>query len=369
MSKNKTLLIFSPTIEDGGVEKNLYNISNYLSKKHKKICLLTANKDKLKNFNKEIRFISPKKNKWNKSSRLTKTLLCIYLFFKKFKGIKKEIIILSFNSNIFAIILAKFLRCVVIIRSNTSPHAYAGNFIKKKIFQVIFSFSNEIIVNSNEFKKQIKSKFKLNSHCIFNPVENLRYLKKKAYKKIYFNFFNNKNLKMISIGRLVKQKNHILILKAIKDLPKNINYKLLIIGDGEEKINLLNFIKENKLNRVKILPFKKNPFPYLKKADLFILSSLYEGLPNVLLEAMSLKKFVISSNCPTGPREILQNGKLGELFKNNDLNDLQKKIIDFHRSPKKNKSKILLSQKSLKRFDFNKRCDEYYKIILKYIKK
>ena len=68
-------------------------------------------------------------------------------------------------------------------------------------------------------------------------------------------------------------------------------------------------------------------------------------MPNVLLEAMSLKKFVISSNCPTGPREILQNGKLGELFKNNDLNDLQKKIIDFHRSPKKNKSKILLSQR------------------------
>ena len=78
-------------------------------------------------------------------------------------------------------------------------------------------------------------------------------------------------------------------MKAIKNLPQYIDYKLLIIGDGEEKENLFNFIKKNKLRNVKILPFQKNPYPYLKKSDLFILSSLYEGLPNVLLEAMSLK--------------------------------------------------------------------------------
>ena len=368
MNKNKTLLIFSPTIEDGGVEKNLYNISNYISEKQIKIYLLTANKDKLKNFNKKIKFLSPHDNKWNKSSRLIKTLICIYLFFKKFRGIKKNIIILSFNSNIFAVILAKFLQCIVIIRSNTSPYAYTSNYLKKKIFQVIFSFSDKIIVNSNEFKKQFKSIFKINSSCIYNPIENLEYIKKQANQKIDFNFFNKNSLNLISIGRLVKQKNHILILKAIKNLPQYIDYKLLIIGDGEEKENLFNFIKKNKLRNVKILPFQKNPYPYLKKSDLFILSSLYEGLPNVLLEAMSLKKFIISSNCPTGPREILQNGKLGELFRNNNFEDLKKKIIDFHRSQKKNKSKIILSQRSLKRFDFKKRCDEYYKVILKYIK-
>jgi glycosyltransferase involved in cell wall biosynthesis len=62
---------------------------------------------------------------------------------------------------------------------------------------------------------------------------------------------------------------------------------------------------------VKILNFKKNPFPYLKKADLFLLTSKFEGLPNVLLEAATLKKNIISTDCPTGPREILNNGKYG----------------------------------------------------------
>ena len=369
MSKNKTLLIFSPTIEDGGVEKNLYNVSNYISKKIDEVYLLTANKDKLKKFNKKIKFIIPEKNKWSKSLRLMKAVICVYLFFKKFNGNRNNIVILSFNNNIIAILLAKILKCSVIIRSNTSPQSYTNNYLKKRLFKVFFSFADEIIVNSTEFKKQIKSTFNINAHCIFNPIENIKQIKKQANKKIYFNFFKKNSLKIISIGRLVKQKNHILILKALRDLPESFDYRLLIIGDGEEKGNLLNFIKENKLKKIKILPFRENPFPYLKKSDLFILSSLFEGLPNVLLETMSLKKFIISSDCPTGPKEILQNGKLGILFKNNDYADLKNKIINFSTSSKQVQNQLTLAQKSLKRFNYEKRCNDYYRIISKYIEK
>ena len=81
--------------------------------------------------------------------------------------------------------------------------------------------------------------------------------------------------------------------------------------------------------------FQNNPYKYIKKSNLFILSSLYEGLPNVLLEAISLKKFVISSNCPTGPQEILKNGKLGYLFKPGDEKTLTKKIINYHNDNKR----------------------------------
>ena len=97
MSKNKTLLIFSPTIEDGGVEKNLYNVSNYISKKIDEVYLLTANKDKLKKFNKKIKFIIPEKNKWSKSLRLMKAVICVYLFFKKFNGNRNNIVIFIFQ--------------------------------------------------------------------------------------------------------------------------------------------------------------------------------------------------------------------------------------------------------------------------------
>ena len=75
---------------------------------------------------------------------------------------------------------------------------------------------------------------------------------------------------------------------------------------------------DNNLNdSVKIINFLDNPYPIIKKSDIFILSSNFEGLPNVLLEAQTLKIPIISSNCPTGPKEILLNGKAGILFKLN----------------------------------------------------
>ena len=87
------------------------------------------------------------------------------------------------------------------------------------------------------------------------------------------------------------------------------------MGNGKEKNNLLNFRKK-KLNKIiKIISYKKNPYPLIKHSDIFVLSSIYEGLPNVLLEAICLKEFIISSNCPTGPREILDSGK-GDYYLN-----------------------------------------------------
>ena len=75
--------------------------------------------------------------------------------------------------------------------------------------------------------------------------------------------------------------------------------------------------------------FMDNPYPYLKLSDIFILSSNYEGLPNVLLEAQSFKKIIISTKCPTGPKEILLNGKAGLFFKMNDYKDLSKRLFTF----------------------------------------
>ncbi len=89
-----------------------------------------------------------------------------------------------------------------------------------------------------------------------------------------------------------------------------------MIGKGNEYNNLKKFIVENKLDdQVKILNFKNNVYPYYRKADLFLLSSLYEGLPNTLIEALTFGIPIISSNCKTGPREIL-NKKNMENYSN-----------------------------------------------------
>ena len=100
---------------------------------------------------------------------------------------------------------------------------------------------------------------------------------------------------------------------------------------------------------------------------MFILSSIYEGLPNVLLEAMSLKKFIISSNCLTGPKEILANGRYGYLFNVGNYSQLANKIKKFSSHKKLLKNKTLLGFKSLDRFNYNKNCNEYFYTIIKHL--
>ena len=129
---------------------------------------------------------------------------------------------------------------------------------------------------------------------------------------------------------------------------------------------MVKFIKDNNLKKVvKIINFQNNPYPYINKSDLFILTSKYEGLPNVLLEAAVLKKFIISSDCPTGPKEILLNGKGGFLFKEGNYKDLSNKILNFAKNKKNLKSKINYNYKNLIRFDFYKNLNKYYNAINK----
>ena len=132
----------------------------------------------------------------------------------------------------------------------------------------------------------------------------------------------------MNIGRLENQKDHITLLKAFKESLKKIDSLLIVIGYGSKKNKILDFIKLNNLNRnVIVLDKITNPYPYFKKADLFVLTSKYEGFGNVLTEAIMFNIPTISTNCNSGPKEILLNGKGGDLVKVGDYKNLSKKII------------------------------------------
>ena len=224
--------------------------------------------------------------------------------------------------------------------------------------------ADKIIVNSLEFKTEIKKRFNLNSECVYNPL-NTKKIKKLSKEKIKFKFFTKYSLNLINVARLNEQKDQISLLKSINYLKNKINIKLLIIGNGEEKNKIKSFIIRNNLNKIiKILPFKKNPFPYILKSDLFVLSSKYEGLPNILLETIVLKTPILSSNCSTGPKEILDNGLGGSLFKRGDYKDLAKKIILFKNNKKNILKKINHAYSRLYRFDSMNNLCKYYEILI-----
>lgn len=358
--KQKKLIIFFPSIEEGGVEKNLFVISDFLSKKIRNISIITSVPSKIDN--NKIKVIKSNLNIQNKS-RFIKNLFCSYLLMKELSK-NKKVTVMSFQANLYATLIAWFCGVNIICRANASIKGWLKNPIKKFIYKTIMKLSSKIIVNSKAMKSEFKNDLNLNSFLVYNPLDKEKIILN-SKKKINLSFFNNKKyLKILNIGRLTDQKDQMTLLKAVNLLKKKINFKLILLGQGSEKNRLENYIYNNGLNKnVKILSFKKNPYPIIKKTDLFILSSKYEGLPNVLLEAIVLKKLIISSDCPTGPREILQNGKGGILFKMGSYIDLYNKMLSLNKNKKLNNKKIICAYKSLKKYDYNFNLNKYLKII------
>ncbi len=358
-----------PSIEGGGVEKNLFIITNYLSKKLNNIKIITADKKFKKNFDSNLEVICPKSFDLKKSSRRKKYIICLFILYQIFLK-NKNYVVFAFQANLYCTILCKLFGIKVIVRSNSSPSGWSKNFFKKYLYNKLLNLTDKVIVNSYDFKRQFKKFFSINAHCIYNPL-NKNEIIKKSKVKIQFPFFTKKNntLKIINVGRFTDQKDHLTLLKSINLIKDKINFRLLIIGRGINKKEMINYVKNNNLkNKVRFMNFQSNPFKFIKLADLFVLSSRYEGLPNVLLEAITLKKFVISTNCPTGPREILINGQGGELVRVEDYKGLAKKILFFNSNKKQLSKKINIANKALKRFDYTKNLNKYLSIVEKSLK-
>ena len=169
------------------------------------------------------------------------------------------------------------------------------------------------------------------------------------------------------MGRLDKNKNQIFLINSLNKIEKKFKFNLVIIGSGKEKINLLKKVKDfNLQNYVKIIDFQKNPYPFIKSSDFLILSSFYEGYPNVLLEAGCLRIPIISSDCRSGPMEIIQAGKNGYLYKNNNFIDFEKKIKKIFVSSKFSISKKINNlERFIEKNHFKDNSKLYYGLIFK----
>jgi glycosyltransferase involved in cell wall biosynthesis len=161
---------------------------------------------------------------------------------------------------------------------------------------------------------------------LYDPIINISIINK--------NFKKNLNLKkdfFLSIGRLTKQKNHLLLIKLFSKLKDhNVDCVLYILGDGEERNSLLQEIKKLNLeNKVFLLGHKENVYPYILLSKAIISPSLWEDPGAVMIEAAYCNKIVISSDCKSGPKEFLMNNRAGYLFDNDNLNSLYETLNKF----------------------------------------
>ena len=357
----------------GGVEKTNISLANHLAKNYKKkisIVVLTNINPQLKSLvSKELNLIIFDKTRISQS---------IFLFLDLIKKIKPKVIFSSMDYiNVFTIILTKIslIKTKIIIseRIDQAENIKRLNGIKQRMVYVLFKliifrlYNNADLIHciSNGVKNSLYKIFGINKKIkvIYNPL-NLTPIKKN--RKIDNKIIKKKKYRfnLLTVGRLEKQKNLTCLLKALTIVKSKINFHLNIVGEGSELKNLINLTKKLELSKnVTFVGKVIDPRRFYEKADIFILSSNFEGFGNVIIEALAFNCKVISSDCPSGPKEILENGKWGKLFPVNNHQKLANLILDISQKKIFQNSSIRAQKFSIQKigFEYKKMFDEVLK--------
>lgn len=309
----KRIIIFVGALSSGGAEKVISIISKNLFAYFKEVeVFLYYNRQIFYDLDNNIKVRIIEKETGTKN------------FFKNMiwlrKNVNKNDVFVSFLApfNMFAI-LALFNKIKIVVADRNDPKFIPQNFFKRKLRNFLYIFAKRVICQTENNKKYFNKNIQNKITVIYNPI----YIS----EKIGVALEEEKENIIVSVGRLTKQKNQKLLINSFeKFLQLYPDYKLFIYGEGKERKDLEKYIKYLKLEKQIFLPGAFNDIhSRIKKAKVFVITSDYEGMPNALLEAMSLGLPCISTKV-SGATELIKNYKNGILVERNS-SKISKEII------------------------------------------
>ncbi len=281
--------------------------------------------------------------------------------------------------NFFANLIKKH-KTIVSVRSVLSQHykKLPSGKLMSFMHRLVFKHVDLIVVNSRSIYDDLIKNFGVNKNkikIIFNPVDTeiINTLKVKDVKDIQFNFPT-----IVSVGRFYPVKNHLLLLKSFAEVLKQSKAQLILIGDGPLRHRISKECKLLGIEKyVKFLGFLKNPFKYMSKSDIFVLSSNTEGFPNVLVEALACNLSVISTLSSNSVCEILNGnlkcefdsgkkiifGKYGIIVEKNSVSALSTAILKLLKDKKLMRYYKCNSTKAIERFSVVKISAEWNSLV------
>ncbi len=368
IKNEKKIFYWSPCLNNVGTIKSTINSALSLKKYDK---------------NNEV-FIINACGEWNNHKKilLENSIIFLDLNFNYYKFLPKEGYIQSRLSYLLIYVLS-FVPLIKLLKKH-KPDIFFIHLITSLPLTIlkIFDLKTDFVLRISGYPKfnifrkilwkSISNKIKFITCPTLDLKNKLEQIKIFENKKLFFlpdaivrtenlirdkNFVINDNIPknkkiILSAGRLTNQKNHAyLISEFSKFSQKNDQFILLILGDGEKKDELKNLVKREKIeNKVFFIGFKKNIYSYMRSCDVFVMPSLWEEVGFVIVEAALCDTFVISSDCPNGPREFLNDGKNGILFKSNIKNELLKSFEKFSDMANKEiyQNKVRLKKEAMK---------------------
>lgn len=326
----KKIGLLISTLNSGGAERVVSRLTKILAEEYEIYLILFE--DTYINYEYEGKMINLD---IKASDSLIKQLLLPFLRARKMKKIKKKFkldVVISFlDSPNIVNILSKTRECKTIVSVRNYTAKEQKQNVRTKIIgnsiKFLYNRADKIIAVSQLIKKSLIDDYKIKEEkikVIYNPynLKEIEQLAKEEIEKQYIDFMNSEKI-FISVGRQMHQKGFWHLIKAFKVVNEKYNdTKLIIIGKDYQNGKVDKIIKEMNLNdNVLLTGYNSNPFKFIRKCYAYVLTSIFEGFPNALVEAMCCGVPVISVDCKSGPREILDNSA-----------NINKKIYDIEYS-------------------------------------
>ena len=366
MNSSKKITLFLPSLSGGGAERIMVYLANGFADRGFTVdlVLVKAKGPYLSLLTETVRIIDLN------CPRVLVTLLSLVRYLKTEKP---HAILSTLNHANIILILASILagssqKTIVRVANNLSTSTRQSKNFRNRIAvtlaKYVYSWVDQVIAVSQGVAEDLITTHSLPRNkikIIYNPAITPELLNKVQEDLNHPWFMPNEPPVILGVGRLTSQKDFTTLIRAFAKLSRQVSARMIILGEGEERNKLEALIKNLDLeNRVSLPGFVDNPFPYMKQASVFVLSSAFEGMPNVLLQAMACGTAVVSTDCPSGPREILENGKWGKLIPVGDVDMMADAILDSLKGKNKIPSNSILEN----RFGFETIIDQYLSVIL-----
>jgi glycosyltransferase involved in cell wall biosynthesis len=341
MKKKKSILFVIDILKYGGAQRVLLNHAKFLRRQGIKVSVFSIKDDIEFNIPEGINVYKA----LSKDQKITENIF--YILEKLHEAVKRHDLIIGFMdfiTNYITVLSSKINKKPVFISVRNTLSEEINKFDYKRInydlTMLTYNMADKVICPARYIQNDVVSNFKIHrrkTKVLNNPVDIklINALKKQKIEPEYKEAFNGKTI--LSIGRLERQKNYKTLIYAFRHLLKSYkeDVKLVIIGEGSLREELENVIERTGLEKKVFLIGKQhNIYKFLHHSDMFVLPSIYEGMPNVILEAMAVGVPVVASNL--GPvREIIFDGKNGLLFETNNIKDMSEKIFSLLTDTKK----------------------------------
>lgn len=358
------LIFFLPTFVLGGAGNSIYRLCSKLNQKKYNIYVISVGKCF---FKKKLKKYCKKVFELKTSRSLFSIFMIRNIVLNIYKNFPQKTIFISNQhyANIISLLSLKSLKFVKIIlvdridiielKRYYTLLKFLKNITIYYLCALFYKYADAVVSNSKSAKNDLQRLCKTKVININPPsLLKLRAQSKKIKSK--------KKFQILTVGSLVKAKGVDCIIKAFKNI-KIKNVSLKIIGEGNERENLSLLIDQLKLKkRVHLIGWVNNTEKFYLESDLFVHASHQEGFPNSIVEAINYNLPVIASDCKGGTREILLNGKGGDLFPVNNHEALSTKINKFFNNMQTLNKKLALAKKNILKYSLDVNLDKYNKL-------